>query len=283
MRRVPELLKSDPALVWVIGNGRLAHYLSGRFRQFKIPFYQTKKSREFVSSHQKSNRDFRRWLEHVKNIKGIKCIWIAVSDHAIDSVTKKLEQLAETHLGPNGLRRLQILFIHSSGANSAEGVRTLHPLVSIRAKDKAEDFYWIYIKEEWKNSLELQKVRSLYCPWIASSRWVGIKQSDRVLYHFAAVAAANIPQIIWGQVQRLLRLTNVPWKIYEPLILRSLTNISLEGSTAVTGPIIRGDGKTIRRHLNSLLKLNFNYNSWKTLYKWAQKAHALDRTSKRKL
>jgi predicted short-subunit dehydrogenase-like oxidoreductase (DUF2520 family) len=76
---------------------------------------------------------------------------------------------------------------------------------------------------------------------------------DRVRYHTAAVVASNHLVALLGQVQRLADSCRVPFEAFAPLVLASVQNAFAIGpADALTGPIARGDLRTVERHLREL-------------------------------
>jgi predicted short-subunit dehydrogenase-like oxidoreductase (DUF2520 family) len=89
------------------------------------------------------------------------------------------------------------------------------------------------------------------------ARCVRIDTQHKVLYHAAAVMACNY---LTGLLDAALSLATTArierqtaWQALEPLIRATLENISKLGTEgALTGPIARGDSKTVTAHLAAL-------------------------------
>src|SRR5439155_1485171 len=81
----------------------------------------------------------------------------------------------------------------------------------------------------------------------------------KAIYHAGAVFASNYFVVVQAVAQRLLRhagLTDADaWQALRPLVEGTLENLSHgQPMDALTGPVVRGDDSTIRRHLESLTK-----------------------------
>jgi len=81
----------------------------------------------------------------------------------------------------------------------------------------------------------------------------------KAIYHAGAVFASNYFVVVQAVAQRLLRhagLTDAAaWQALRPLVEGTLENLSHDQpKDALTGPVVRGDDSTIRRHLESLTK-----------------------------
>ncbi len=87
--------------------------------------------------------------------------------------------------------------------------------------------------------------------------WIELKASDKVIYHAAAVIACNY-------LVTLLKLATDLWQTFAippqqatqallPLLRGTINNIDTVGiPRCLTGPIARGDGGTIKKHLDAL-------------------------------
>jgi predicted short-subunit dehydrogenase-like oxidoreductase (DUF2520 family) len=81
-----------------------------------------------------------------------------------------------------------------------------------------------------------------------------IAEEDRPAYHAAASIASNFLVALEESAVELLGETTAedPRELLSPLVLRTAANWSESGADALTGPIARGDGETVRRHLEAL-------------------------------
>lgn len=86
-----------------------------------------------------------------------------------------------------------------------------------------------------------------------------VKQQDKPLYHAACVFASNYLTTLMDISMQTAEAAKIDrqqfWKSLQPLINTTLNNISKEGtSNALSGPIARGDNKTVAKHLYLLGK-----------------------------
>ena len=79
------------------------------------------------------------------------------------------------------------------------------------------------------------------------------------VYHAGAVFASNYFVVVEAVAQRLLRHAGLSndeaWTALRPLVEGTLENLGRQGGgplAALTGPVARGDGETVIRHLGSL-------------------------------
>jgi len=89
-------------------------------------------------------------------------------------------------------------------------------------------------------------------------RVVWIEESDRALYHAALAHGANHLVTLVTQAMDLLRSTGAedPAATLRPLLTAALDNALTYGDAALTGPIVRGDIRTVRAHLVQLRRIS---------------------------
>src|SRR2546430_5063726 len=90
-------------------------------------------------------------------------------------------------------------------------------------------------------------------------RPVRLTGKAKAIYHAGAVFASNYFVVVEAVAQRLLRPARFSaaqaWQALRPLVEGTLANLLHQQPTdALTGPVVRGDDTTIRRHLASLTK-----------------------------
>lgn len=83
---------------------------------------------------------------------------------------------------------------------------------------------------------------------------VDVPEDRRALYHAALTVGSNAVGAAVTVARQLLLAARVgdPAPFLGPLVERSVTNTLGEGANALTGPIVRGDVRTIAHHLDAL-------------------------------
>ncbi|MGH2954498.1 MAG: pantoate--beta-alanine ligase [Solirubrobacterales bacterium] len=81
-----------------------------------------------------------------------------------------------------------------------------------------------------------------------------VADEHRAAYHAAASIASNFLVTLESSAAGLLDAAGVerPVDLLAPLVLRTAANWSERGAAALTGPIARGDERTVARHLDAL-------------------------------
>ncbi|GIH92994.1 Rossmann-like and DUF2520 domain-containing protein [Planobispora siamensis] len=84
---------------------------------------------------------------------------------------------------------------------------------------------------------------------------VWIEEKDRALYHAALAGAANHMVTLVAESSDLLQKIGVddPGRMLGPLLGAALDNVLRLGISGLTGPVVRGDAGTVRRHVDALI------------------------------
>ncbi|MCG5215381.1 DUF2520 domain-containing protein [Streptosporangium soli] len=84
---------------------------------------------------------------------------------------------------------------------------------------------------------------------------VWIEDADRALYHAALAQAANHMVTLIAESQELLEKIGVehPGRMLGPLLGAALDNVLRLGIAGLTGPVVRGDAGTVRKHVDALI------------------------------
>jgi len=149
--------------------------------------------------------------------------------------------------------------VHSLDAASEQGalVGSIHPCQTFAGREQAitnlpGSTFAIEAEEPMKTTLT-EIARAL------DGDLVYLTSEDKALYHAAACIACNyfytLAKIATDLWQNFGKTTDEATKAYIPLLQGSVNNIASVGLPgALTGPIARGDVKTIQRHLAALEK-----------------------------
>lgn len=186
-------------------------------------------------------------------------IFLATPDDAI----VPLAQLLATHL-PDDRRGLRT-WLHTSGAlgwetlsplhQVGEHVGSLHPLQTIPAEAPPEIFHGalaaIDASDPAGHAVAAGIARAL------GMHPVAVPGALRPLYHTAAWFASGAAVLLVAEARRLMETAGIPApdaaRGVAALAERAIaTATGNDFASAVTGPLVRGDAATIRRHLEAL-------------------------------
>jgi predicted short-subunit dehydrogenase-like oxidoreductase (DUF2520 family) len=155
------------------------------------------------------------------------------------------------------------LLVHSSGAyglavldpaTSAGALPlALHPVMTFTGRDDdlrrlAGCFFGVTAPEPLRPVAE-----ALVIEMGAEPAW--IEEHDRALYHAALAGAANHMVTLIAESEELLEKIGVehPGRMLGPLLGAALDNVLRLGMAGLTGPVVRGDAGTVRRHVDALI------------------------------
>ncbi len=184
--------------------------------------------------------------------------FITTNDDAIEEV---VDQIVE--IWPDSLE--DHYFFHTSGSISSTvleplarkkaHVASIHPLQVFADPAKALEtlpgIYYAIEGEDKAMALAVQMVDHL------QGKLLLIPTGRKVLYHVAGVFAANYLMVLIDLalhiMQDLGETQEDSFDAFLPLMVGALQNVeSLGVGEALTGPVARGDGATIKRHLEAL-------------------------------
>jgi len=165
----------------------------------------------------------------------------AVPDDALEEVVGLLAR---------GLQPDAVL-IHTSGISGTDvltpcgpNVAAIHPAQTI--PEPTTDLAGVYF------GVTAQPHMAAWADWFVTELGgtaVAVPEEERVLYHAALSMASNFAVTLAGDAAELL---GDPAMI-GPLVAQSVENVSRFGADrALTGPIVRGDAGTVRKHLAAL-------------------------------
>jgi predicted short-subunit dehydrogenase-like oxidoreductase (DUF2520 family) len=166
------------------------------------------------------------------------------------------------HLAVLPIRWSKKTVIHCSGslsssecellAQKGSSTFSMHPIQTFRKGDGKEAFEGIYISIESENSAK-EDLISFVRQMNATPLTFTAEQKQAM--HIAAVFASNYLVSLMENVENLLKDDGIEegLKVLEPLIRQTVQNIFEKGvQQSLSGPISRGDSKTVGLHLNYL-------------------------------
>jgi predicted short-subunit dehydrogenase-like oxidoreductase (DUF2520 family) len=194
--------------------------------------------------------------EPPQSLGSASCVLVTVRDAQLDGA---LEVLAGATLSGGAV------VLHASGSAEPRGLErlraaghpcgTFHPLLALSDPAHAPQMLrgaWIGIDGDEAAQLLGERLAAAI-----GSEVLHIPPGEKARYHAAAVFASNFPTVLMCLAEELLRDANVDAEVarraLHPLFASAVENLrSGSGAAALTGPIVRGDGATIERHLRAL-------------------------------
>ena len=83
---------------------------------------------------------------------------------------------------------------------------------------------------------------------------IDVPDGARVLYHAGLALGSNAVGAVVAAARQALLAAGIrePQRFLAPLVAASVANVLRDGASALTGPVVRGDSGTVRRHLDHL-------------------------------
>ena len=257
--------------VSIIGAGRLGTSLGYalRKREYKIKALSCRT----VSSAEESRKLIGEGIastDNVKTARAGKIIFLCLPDEEIEKVTRVL--------AGSDVNWSKKFVIHCSGLISSEVLEplgakgaltaSLHPIQSFaQKKTPPAQFENIYFGlEGCTEALVLAQkiVRQL------GGHPLILQPEDKALYHAACSTASNFFVVLLEMAVSLLRQIDLQeekaLQILLPLVKGTLHNVKkFNIRTSLTGPVIRGDQKSILKHLEALQNFPPYYETYTRL------------------
>jgi len=216
----------------IVGGGRLARHFAEYFRLLEIP--HTRWTRDHRSAFNSfAIPDAKQRLQ--ATVREADRVLLLVSDGSIVTVLRQSPFLHEKPL------------IHCSGALGIPGVAGAHPLMTFPVQ--------LYPLETYRRVpfvLEAGASFTQLFPGLSNPHFT-IGAEDKGRYHAMCVMAGNFAQLLWQGVSgRFEQDLGVPAAALHPYLRQLAENFIASPHSALTGPLTRGDAKTIERNLNSL-------------------------------
>jgi hypothetical protein len=168
-------------------------------------------------------------------LDGATQVLLLVADDAIPALLREYPFLHQHRL------------VHCAGALSLPGVAGAHPLMTF-----GRDLYDLGTYRSIPFMVEAGHEFSDLLPGLANPHHV-VAPEQKALYHALCVMAGNFPQVLWQAVAgRLADELSVPPTALAAYLRQSLENFLADPEGALTGPLARGDRRTLARNRAAL-------------------------------
>ena len=171
-------------------------------------------------------------------------VLLCISDDEIVSFIQNIQtQRIQVGIDPSNP---SLSWVHFSGALQTPLAYGIHPLMSF-----SKVLY----------SLEIYKSIPLICtgeiPKNLLSDWPNkryqIPAQQKILYHAWCALVGNGTSLLWHKFESFLEHElSLPREVAKPYCQKILANVLDGAQSSLTGPMVRGDKKTIEKHQNAL-------------------------------
>ncbi|MFT6834770.1 MAG: hypothetical protein ACJA0H_000802 [Francisellaceae bacterium] len=207
----------------IIGKGRMAKHM--------------------IAYCQLLNIDFKDWSRPDSQDKLLKLcnesshIFILITDTDIDKF-----------ILDNELHKLKKTLVHFSGASISPYAISAHPLMTFGPETYSLETYRKILFVCEKNREKFENIIPGF-----PNKYAYIKAKDKAYYHCLGALANNFTTILWQTYfDELEDKFNIKHQDAFPILEQTFKNIKLDYKTALTGPLSRGDQKTLDNHLTVL-------------------------------
>lgn len=252
--------------IGIIGAGKIAHSLVYALKSsgFQVDFIisKEKSSAKNLASEFKIN-NHSDGLNSIQNENQI--IFLTVPDSKIQKVARSISKL--------NLNFKNILFLHLSGAEDISVLNdlkkkksltgSLHIMQSFPSK-KIIDIKKCYAAVE-SSSTKAEKIIMEIAKRIGLNPF-RISSNDKIYYHLAGVYTSNFLVANLFNAEQLFKLTKSklnPVEFFGPILSSTLENAKNMGvQKAISGPVERGDLRTVKKHIKALRPNKFLRKSY---------------------
>jgi predicted short-subunit dehydrogenase-like oxidoreductase (DUF2520 family) len=241
----------------IIGSGNVATHLANALYSAKLEIVQVWSYHYENASHLAAqvNATAIKSLMQVDKFADL-CL-IAVKDDAIEGIASQLKDFRGLVAHTSGAINIDVF------ANMYEEYGVFYPLQTF-SKNNPLDFSNIPLCVEANTNNALQKLNDLAGK--LSRNVLEIDSEKRKVLHLAAVFACNFTNHLYALAGKILDSNGLEFDIIRPLINETASKVQLALPTEVqTGPAIRNDEATIKKHTKLLLEQPQLLEIYKTL------------------
>lgn len=228
--------------VFFIGSGRIAAHLAEAFAKTDIEVKGVH-SKTPVNAKAFADKYKIQYFEEIHQIPlDVDVYFLAISDDHIENISNQLN-VNGILVHCSGLKNMNIIQAEKNKA-------VFWPLQSF-SKDRDINFHEIPILIE-ANSDENYRIIEAIADRI-SNHVVPCNSEQRQWYHLAAVFVNNFSNHLFNQAEHLISDQKLDFNLLLPLMKETVEKLKvLSPQKAQTGPALRGDSQTMKKHLDLL-------------------------------
>ena len=172
---------------------------------------------------------------------------ISTNDDSIEKISDKLKGRKGLVVHTSGSTEMKILSVHKNFG-------VFYPVQTL-TKDKSSDFKKTPICIEANNKINIKILEKLVK--ITGSKCYQVDSKQRLALHVSAVFACNFTNYLFSIAYDICNSNKIPFDTLFPLIRETLGKIEKNNPSEIqTGPAIRKDLITIKKHLNFIKSKN---------------------------
>lgn len=208
--------------------------------------------------------------DNIEIVDASDIIAIAVQDRLIGEAAQSVADEAPDVRGK--------LFFHTSGADPSTvlsplevkgaSIGSLHPLQTFPDIESAIDVLpdtSIFIEGDDRAREALR-----FLGENLGAKVYVVAAEDKIYYHLAAVFVCNLLSALMQAGEGVMKRIDIDFEPFIPIICATMKNIETKGPVgALTGPIVRGDDKTVASHLEAMSDMPLHREIYLALSKMA--------------
>jgi len=203
----------------LLGSGKVARHVQQYLRFLNLPFRTWTRSEGSVSLQ--------------TTVQSASHVLFAVSDGAIANLAQDWLSSGKT-------------LVHFSGALNIPGLHAAHPLMTFGSKLEERAWY-----EKIPFVLDTGDTLADLLPGLPNP-FCTLPPEQRALYHALCTLAGNFSSLLWRQIgDRFEQNLGMPRALLTPFLQQCAVN-SAAPTSQLTGPVVRGDWGTVKKHLSTL-------------------------------
>jgi len=240
----------------ILGGGRLGRHMRHYFSLLNMPAsFWTRDGSSPFNSH--AIPDTAQRLR--ATIRPASHVLLLVTDAAISELLRRYPFLHDRQL------------VHCSGALSIPGVAGAHPLMTF-----SHDLYTLEQYRRIPFMVDKGYSFEALLPGLQNPHF-DISPEEKPRYHALCVMAGNFSQILWQAAAERFASMGLPPSTLEPYLQQVVQNFVCDPGSALTGPLSRGDQRTIDRNITALAgdPLEPVYRAFVKLFHSSQKVEPL--------
>lgn len=214
----------------LIGDGRLATHLKHYFTLLQLDFKTWSRKQHRFDAPQNKKAALENLARHADRVL------LLISDREIKNFVEENPYLLQKRL------------IHCSGSQNFSFAESAHPLSTFGPQLYERELYVripFILDREGSNFSDL-------LPGLPNPHF-RLSAEKKALYHSHCVLSGNFTTLLWQNIfENFEEKFQIPKEALYPFLECTARNLQTSSSSALTGPIARGDTETIIRHLDAL-------------------------------
>jgi len=185
---------------------------------------------------------------------------ICVPDSEIKSIAKKINSENSILIHTSASTNISVLEKFSTNCG------VFYPLQTFSKNSKLVNFKNLPVFIEYSNN-NVKNILKYLCD-IINAKLIIANSEKRLLIHIAAIFANNFTNHMISISNEIAGSNKIDFELFKPLIIETLDKITKINSIDIqTGPSVRNDKNTIKKHLKALKK----YKDFAKIYSFVSK------------